>query len=91
MKFTTQIKPISYFKSHAAEIIRDLGNGADPIVVTQNGEAKAVIQGVKEYEQMTEAIALLKIIALARRQVEKGEVVPAAEVFKSLREKRKSR
>ncbi|MBI5921873.1 MAG: type II toxin-antitoxin system Phd/YefM family antitoxin [Betaproteobacteria bacterium] len=87
MKFSSQIKPISYFKANAAEIVRELAAQREPMVITQNGEATAVIQDIASYEETQESLALLKILALGNRQVETGRVVPALTVIKRLREK----
>ena len=87
MRFSTQIKPISYVKANAAEIIAELNDGGAPIVVTQNGEAKAVLQDVREYERTQETLAMLKIIALAERNIEEGRTRPAREVLEELRQK----
>ena len=86
MKLSSQIKPISYVKAHAAEIVRTLGEQQDPLIITQNGEAKAVLQDIGSYEQMQETLALLKILALGDRQIAAGEVQPAADVVARLRE-----
>ena len=91
MKLSSQIKPISYLKAHAAEIVRSLGEQGEPLVITQNGEAKVVMQDIESYEQTQETMALLKILALGTRQVEEGKVQPAADVIKGLRERRKAR
>lgn len=88
MKYSTQIKPISYLKANAAEIVRWLTEQREPLVITQNGEAKMVIQDVASYEETQETMALLKILALGNRQIEEGKVVPAADVIKRLREKK---
>lgn len=88
MKLSSQIKPISYLKAHAAEIVRHLGEQREPLVITQNGEAKVVIQSIKSYEQTQDSLALLKILALGTRQIEEGKVQPAENVLKCLRERR---
>lgn len=88
MKYSTQIKPISYLKANAAEVMRELAEQRQPLVITQNGEAKAVIQDVASYEETQETIALLKILALGNRQIEEGRVVPAKAAFKRVREKK---
>jgi prevent-host-death family protein len=88
MKYSTRIRPISYVKANAAELIRELGEKGEPLVITQNGEAKAVMQDVASYEATQETLALLKILALGRRQIEEGKTVPADEVFRRLRKKR---
>ena len=85
MNLADAIKPISFVKAHAAEIIRDLEKSRQPVIITQNGEAKAVIQDVASYEETQETLALLKILALGNRQIEEGKVAPAAEVVKRLR------
>jgi len=88
MKLSRQIKPISYLKAHAAEIVRNLGEQREPLIITQNGEAKVVVQDIESYEQTQETLALLKILALGNRQIEAGQVKPAEEVFANLRSKR---
>lgn len=85
MKYTTRIKPISYVKSNAAEIIPKLAERRAPLVISRNGEARAVMQDVATYEETQEAMALLKILVLGTRQVEEGKVVPASQAFKRLR------
>ena len=91
MKLSSQIKPISYLKAHAAEIVRTLGDRQEPLIITQNGEAKAVMQDIDSYERMQETVALLKILALGSRQIEAGQVQPASDVIARLRERRQGR
>jgi prevent-host-death family protein len=88
MKLSAQIKPISYLKAHAAEIVRNIGEQREPLVITQNGEAKVVLQDIESYEQSQETMALLKILALGNRQVEAGKLEPAANLIQRLRERR---
>jgi len=85
MKYSTQIKPISYLKANAAEVVRELTETQAPMVITQNGEAKVVIQDVQSYEQTQETMALLKILALGNRQIEEGKVVPVKEAVRRVR------
>ena len=91
MKLSSQIKPISYVKATAAEIVRTLAERPEPLIITQNGETKAVLQDIGSYEQMQETLALLKILALGDRQITAGEVQPAAEVVARLRERQPTR
>jgi prevent-host-death family protein len=84
MRFSTQIKPISYIKSHAAEVLERLNEEREPIVITQNGEAKAVLVDVRTYEQSQETMALLQILAIGKQQVESGQVHPLAEVVEKV-------
>jgi prevent-host-death family protein len=68
MGLESRIKPISYLKANAAEVLRELNEGAEPLVITQNGEAKA------SYYQMQETMALLKLLALAKENIAAGKV-----------------
>jgi prevent-host-death family protein len=85
MRYSTQIKPISYLKANAAEVLQELAEQRKPLVITQNGEAKAVIQDVASYEETQETLALLKVLALGNQQIARGKVKPIAEVVKRLR------
>ena len=85
MRYSTQIKPISYLKANAAEVLEDLAEQRRPLVITQNGEARAVIQDVASYEETQETLALLKILALGSQQVASGNVKPLEGVVPRLR------
>ena len=85
MKQSQQIRPISYLKANASKIVRTLAEEEEPLIITQNGEAKVVMQGIEAYEETQETLALLKIMALGSRQIEEGKVEPAGEVFARLR------
>jgi prevent-host-death family protein len=87
MRYSRQIKPISYLKANAADVLQELEEQRKPLIITQNGEAKAVLQDVASYEETQETLALLKILALGSQQVERGEVTPINEVIKRLRSK----
>lgn len=84
MKFSTQIKPISYLKSHAAQIVKELGESRQPLVITQNGEATMVVIDVKSYEERENTLAMLKLLALGNGQIEQGRFRDAEDVFTEL-------
>lgn len=88
MLYSTQVKPISYLKANAADVLLQLATKRQPLVITQNGEAKAVIQDVASYEETQETLALLKILALGNREIDAGKVKPVADVVARLRAKR---
>ncbi|MDE2594158.1 MAG: type II toxin-antitoxin system Phd/YefM family antitoxin [Burkholderiales bacterium] len=88
MRYSSQVKPISYLKANAAEVLADLTEQRKPLVITQNGEAKAVLQDVASFEETQETLALLKILALGNQNVAAGKVKPVAEVVARLRVKR---
>lgn len=90
MRYSTQIKPISYLKANAADVLQELNEQRKPFVITQNGEARAVIQDVASYEETQETLALLKILALGNKQIAEGKVKPVAEVVKRLRTQKKA-
>jgi prevent-host-death family protein len=85
MKLSSQIKPISYLKANAAEIVRSLGESREPMIITQNGEVKVVMRDIESYEEMQETLALLKILALGSRQIEEDRVVSVTDAFRKLR------
>ncbi|MBD9598070.1 MULTISPECIES: type II toxin-antitoxin system Phd/YefM family antitoxin [unclassified Ensifer] len=87
MKLSQQVKPISYLKAHAPEIVRSLAENREPVVLTVHGEARAVLQDVTVYEETQETIALLKVLALTNKQVEAGKVDRASEAFKRIRQR----
>ncbi len=91
MKLSSQIKPISYLKAHASRVIRQLGEQQEPVIITQNGEAKAIMQDIQSYEQQQETMALLKILALGNRQIEEGKVQAASDAVQAIHERRKNR
>jgi prevent-host-death family protein len=91
MPRASRIKPISYFKANAAEIIKELGEVGEPMIITQNGEAKAVVQDIVSYEKQEETLALLKILALANRNIEARRYRPAKDVFADLRKRLNAR
>jgi len=87
MKLSESIKPISYLKAHASEIVNDLNKNGKTIVITQNGEAKVVVQDIKEYEKTQETMALLKILSMSQDSIKKGKFKPADKAFAELRKK----
>ncbi|WP_460140462.1 type II toxin-antitoxin system Phd/YefM family antitoxin [Pseudomonas sp. S2_E01] len=84
MKLSSQIKPISYLKSHAAEIVKTITESREPLVITQNGEAKLVVMDVKSFEEQEETMALLKLLAMGNREIEQGNFRDAEDVFTDL-------
>lgn len=90
MKLSEQVKPISYLKAHAPEMIRGLAEGQDPFVITVHGEARAVLEDVARYEEKEETLALLKVLALGGRQAAEGKLKPASEAVKRIRARLKS-
>ncbi len=88
MRYSSQVKPISYLKANAAEVLAQLAEQRKPLIITQNGEAKAVLQDVASFEETQETLALLKILVLGSHDVEAGRVKPVADVASRLRAKR---
>ncbi len=72
MTFSTQVKPISYLESHAAAIVKNVTDSGEPMLITQNGEAKLNVMDVRSYEQHEETLALLKVLAMGNRDIEHG-------------------
>ena len=85
MKLSEAVKPISHFKSHASEVIREVMETHNPVVITLNGEANAIIQDIREYEQDRESLALLKMLSLSRISIDEGRFLPAKAAFAAVR------
>ena len=88
MHYSTQVKPISYLKTHAAQVLAQITADREPLVITQNGEARAVLQDVASYEETQDTLALLKLLALGNQEVADGKTKPLTDVVKRLRAKR---
>jgi prevent-host-death family protein len=87
MRYSAQVRPISYLKANAAEVLLDLAARREPMVITQNGEAKAVLQDVASYEHTQETLALLKLLALGSQDIAAGKTKPARAVIARLKAK----
>ena len=88
MRYSSHVKPISYLKANAAEVLAQLSEQRQPLVITQNGEAKAVLQDVASFEETQETLALLKVLALGSQDVAAGRLKPVADVVARLRAKK---
>ena len=82
------IKPISYLKANAAEVLQNLSENREPFLITQNGEARAVMQDIATYENTQETLALLKILALGNQEIAEGKITPITNVARRLRAKK---
>ena len=89
MKPSESIKPISYVKAHASELIRDISNNRKTLVITQNGEAKAILQDIKVFEQTQESLALLKILAMSTKSLKEGRFKPVKKAFRDVKNRMK--
>ena len=87
MPRAARVKPISYLKAHAAEVLAELAERGEPLVITQNGEARAVIQDVESYDRTQETLAFLKVLALGEAQIREGRTRPARDVLDRLEAK----
>ena len=81
------VKPISYVKTNAAEMLNYVNERRNPIIITQNGEARAVLMDINTYQDNQDAFALLNILRMAEKDIENGNVKNSEEVFKTLRKK----
>jgi len=91
MKFSEAVKPISFFKAHASEVVKDVVDNNKTMIITQNGEAKIVLQDVHSYDQMQESLAFLKILALSNKNVKEGKMKSAQQTFNDIRSRIKNR
>jgi len=87
MLLSQDIKPISYLKAKTANVINDVNENQRPIIITQNGEAKAVVQDIKSYENLQNSLNLLKLIVQSENDIENNRVVEQEEMFDNLEQK----
>jgi prevent-host-death family protein len=85
MKLSDSVKSISYLKAHASEILKGVTRHQQTLVITQNGEAKAVLQDIKKYEETQESLALLKMLSLSTRSKEKKQYRSLEDSFADIR------
>ena len=86
MQIVNDIKPVTYLKSRAADVLKYINETHRPMIITQNGEAKAVIQDPKSYEDMKNALTMMKILALAEEDIKSGNIHTEEDVFNSVEE-----
>jgi prevent-host-death family protein len=84
MKVSTDIKPVSYLKRHSADLLNQVNETHRPVIITKNGEPRAVLQDADSYEAMRVALGLLKLLVQAEDDVLRGNTVPQTQVFKSI-------
>jgi len=87
MLLSQDIKPISYLKAKTANVINDVNENQRTIVITQNGEAKAVVQDIKSYENLQNSLSLLKLIVQSENDIENDRLIEQEEMFKNLEQK----
>jgi len=84
MNITKDIKPITYLKSRAADLLKQINETHRPVIITQNGEPKAVLQDPESYENMRNALGILKLISIGEEEIKNGNVKTQAEVFENI-------
>ncbi|MEJ0026988.1 MAG: type II toxin-antitoxin system Phd/YefM family antitoxin [Rhizomicrobium sp.] len=85
MKLTNRVKPISYLKANAPAVLEDIAESRSPMVITVNGEAKAVLQDIASYEETQDTLALLQILSIGEADIRGGKALPLREAFVAVR------
>jgi len=84
MNILTDIKPVTYLKSKAADLLKQINENHRPVIITQNGEPRAVLQDPKSYENMRNAIGILKLVSQGEEEIKNGKSKSQEEVFKNI-------
>lgn len=84
MNLITDIKPVSYLKAHSAELLQQINQTHRPIVITQNGEPRGVLQDAESYENMRNALSLLKLLAQSEDDIRNGDLLEQLDVFREM-------
>ena len=91
MKISEDVRPVTYLKSKAADILLQINETHRPVIITQNGEPRAVLQDPESYERMKSAIGLMKLLAQGEEDIRKGRTTDQDEMFNRLESKLKNR
>ncbi|WP_456456768.1 type II toxin-antitoxin system Phd/YefM family antitoxin [Nitratifractor sp.] len=81
MQIVDDIKPVTYLKSKTADVLKYINETHRPIIITQNGEAKAVIQDPKSYQDMKNALAIMKLLSFAEEDIRNENLHSEDDVF----------
>lgn len=84
MNISSDIKPITYLKANAADLLKQINETQRPVIITQNGEPKAVLQDPRSYENMRNALGILKLISQGEEDIKKGKTKSQEDVFDKL-------
>ncbi|PKL36014.1 MAG: prevent-host-death protein [Spirochaetae bacterium HGW-Spirochaetae-1] len=87
MKLSEAIKPISYLKAHASELVREVSEDRKTLIITQNGEAKVIVQDLETYEETQDSLAMLKMLAQSMVSKKEGKFKTSRQSFKSVRDR----
>ena len=84
MNITNDIKPVTYLKSRAADLLNQINETHRPVIITQNGEPRAVLQDPESYQNMRNAIGILKLLSQGESDVRLGQTRPQQDVFNEI-------
>jgi prevent-host-death family protein len=91
MSIETDVRPITYLKSRAADLLKQVNETRRHVIITQNGEPKAVLQDPASFEEMRNALTLMKMISQSEQAIRDGDIVSNEEVFRDLNERLNAR
>ncbi len=87
MTLKEKIRPITYLKTNAADVMATVVDSRTPVIITHNGEPKMVVQDAKSYQELKQSLSMLRLVAMGKKQIDEGKTRCAADVFKSLDKK----
>ncbi len=87
MSIETDIRPVTYLKSKASDLLKQVNDTHRHVVITQNGEPRAVLQDTASFEETKRALTLMKLIHQSEEAIRQGHVTSHKEVFSELNER----
>ena len=84
MNITSDIKPVTYLKSKAADLLNQINETHRPVIITQNGEPRAVLQDPESYENMRNAIGILKVLSQGELDIKNGKIKSQEKLFNEI-------
>lgn len=86
MNIINDIRPVTYLKSRAADLLKQINDTHRPVIITQNGEPKAVLQDPESFENMRNAIGILKLISMGEEDIKNGNMLEQETAFNNIEE-----
>lgn len=87
MNLKETIRPITYLKTNAADVLTTVTETRTPVVITHNGEPKMVVQDAESYQRLKQSLSMLKLVAMGKKQIDEGKTKSAEAVFKTIEKK----
>ena len=84
MGLARDIRTVTEMKARAAQLLHELNTEKRPLVITQDGKPRAVMMDVESYEELRNAIGLLKLVSQGEEDLRAGRWIEQDKLFDRL-------